>query len=99
MYGTLYREVSMKAVKEKNANTQHAVMDLIGATCTSCSIAVEHLARRLNGVADAYVDRATRTIHVAYYDAHVLERIKEFVGQLGYKATIREKESTETFRR
>ena len=77
----------------------HAVMDLVGATCTSCAIAIEHLAKRLDGVEGVYVDRATRTIHVAYRDAHALQRISEFVEQLGYQATVREKESKEDFLR
>ena len=76
----------------------HGVMDLIGATCTSCSIAVEHLAKRMDGVVDAYVDRATHTIHVAYNDEAVLQKISEFVDHLGYKATIRDKASSEAFR-
>ncbi len=87
----------MYAIKKDKAH--HAVMDLVGATCTSCAIAIEHLAKRLDGVEGAYVDRATRTIHVAYHDAQALERISEFVGQLGYQATVREKESKEDFLR
>ena len=68
-----------------------AILSLRGATCTSCSIAVEHIGRRLDGVEDIYVDRATSTIHVVYDNEAVLARICEFVSQLGYSASVKEK--------
>ena len=68
--------------------TKNAVLLLQGATCTSCSIAIEHLGRRLDGVSDIYVDRGSGTIHVAYDgNQQILDRLIDFVDQLGYRAT------------
>jgi copper chaperone CopZ len=74
-------------------NTQapkKAVLDLEGANCTSCSIAIEHLGRKLDGVEDIFVDRGTSTVQVEYVgETEVLDKIVEFVDRLGYHASIR----------
>lgn len=84
-----------KQEKQHDASVvlKKAVLDLKGATCTSCSIAVEHIGRRLDGVSDIYVDRATSTINVTYRDDDsVLDKICDFVHQLGYDAQVRLKD-------
>ncbi|TVR05478.1 MAG: heavy-metal-associated domain-containing protein [Spirochaetaceae bacterium] len=77
-----------------NTNTEaqikHAVLDLKGATCTSCAIAIEHLGKRLKGVSDIAVERATSTIQVDYDgNTELLQKLCDFVGRLGYEATVR----------
>lgn len=70
---------------------KRAVFDLQGATCTSCSIAIEHFARRLAGVEDVYVDRASSTIQLEYDGtADTVEKIIGMVRKIGYDATLRD---------
>ena len=76
-----------------DAPIQHAVLDLTGATCTSCAIAIEHLGKRMKGISDIYVERATRTIQVDYDgNAELLQKLCDFVGRLGYEASVRSTE-------
>ena len=75
---------------EDTAATKKAILDLEGANCTSCSIAIEHLGRKLDGVEDIFVDRGTSTVQVEYAGTtEVLDKIVEFVDRLGYHASIR----------
>ena len=72
------------------AEPKHAILDLTGATCTSCVIAIEHLGRRIHGVSDITVDRATSTIQVEYDgNREALDKICEFVSRIGYSAEVR----------
>ncbi len=74
---------------ERAVETKKAVLDLIGATCTSCSITIEHVGRKLEGVSDILVDRGTSTIQVEYDgNRESLEKIVELVDRLGYEARI-----------
>ncbi len=69
---------------------KHAILDLNGATCTSCVIAIEHLGRRVQGINDITVDRATSTIQVEYDgNREALDKICEFVERIGYSAEVR----------
>ena len=71
--------------------TKSAVLDLVGATCTSCAITIEHAGRRMAGVTDIYVDRATSTIQVEYDgEEEVLNQICDIVDRIGYEAKIRD---------
>ena len=75
---------------EQTADTKKAILDLEGANCTSCSIAIEHLGRKLDGVEEILVDRGTSTVQVEYQGgAGVLDKIVDFVDRLGYHASIR----------
>lgn len=77
----------------EQSTRQHAALDLTGATCTSCVIAIEHLGRRIKGISDIYVDRQTKSIQVEFDgNRQSLEKIQEFVRRIGYEATIREPE-------
>ncbi len=81
----------------EQSTQQHAALDLTGATCTSCVIAIEHLGKRIKGISDIYVDRQTKSIEVEYDgNRQSLEKIQEFVRRIGYDATIREDESAST---
>jgi copper chaperone CopZ len=72
------------------ATNKKAILDLEGANCTSCSIAIEHFAKRLDGVSDVYVDRGTSTINLEYSgDQEILDKICNLVDRLGYHATVR----------
>jgi len=78
---------------ENTADTKKAVLDLEGANCTSCSIAIEHIGRKLKGVEDIFVDRGTSTVQVEYSgETEVLDTIVNFVDRLGYHASIRNTE-------
>jgi copper chaperone CopZ len=75
---------------EKTIHDRKAVIDLIDATCTSCAIAIEHAGRRLPGVTEIYVDRATSTVQVEYDgESEVLDQICTVVARIGYEARIR----------
>lgn len=70
-------------------HTKHAVLILHGATCTSCTFAVEHFGERLNGIEDIWVDKEHSCIRVDYNgDVSLLEQICEFVKKIGYEASI-----------
>lgn len=78
---------------EQAADTKKAVLDLEGANCTSCSIAIEHLGKKLKGVHDIFVDRGTSTVQVEYEgNIQTLDQICDFVDRLGYHASIRQAE-------
>ena len=78
---------------EQTTDTKKAILDLEGANCTSCSIAIEHLGKKLDGVHDIMVDRGTSTVQVEYGgDIKTLDKICDFVDRLGYHASIRQTE-------
>ena len=67
-----------------------AILDLDGAHCASCTYAIEHLGRKVQGVTDITVDAAQQEIRVEYEgNPGSLERIVEIVRRLGYEASIR----------
>lgn len=67
-----------------------AILDLKGATCTSCSIGIEHMARRIKGVDHIQVDRGSGEIHLEYDgNTATVEKIQGFVQAIGYEATVR----------
>jgi copper chaperone CopZ len=70
---------------------KHTVFDLIGATCTSCAIGIEHMAQRIKGVEEVYVDRNTSEIHLEFDgNPATVEKIVQFVRAIGYDATVQE---------
>ncbi|HUX51710.1 MAG TPA: heavy metal-associated domain-containing protein [Spirochaetia bacterium] len=70
-----------------------AILDLEGATCTSCSIAIEHYGNRLHGVSDILVDRRTKTIQLEYDGtADTVDKIIAMVQKIGYNAVLRSSE-------
>ena len=72
------------------ATEKKAVLDLQGAHCTSCAITIEHAGRRIDGISDIFVDRATSTIQISYDgNRKSLESVCDIVERIGYKATIR----------
>jgi copper chaperone CopZ len=80
-------------MEQATDNTKKAVLDLEGANCTSCSIAIEHFGKRLDGVSDIFVDRGTSTIQIEYDgNREILDRLCDLVDRLGYKATVRQTE-------
>ena len=75
---------------DATSTPNRAVLDLEGATCTSCAIAIEHAGRRIPGVRDLLVDRGTSTIQVEYDGGdEVLSDIRSVVTRLGYEARVR----------
>lgn len=68
-----------------------AILELQGATCTSCSIGIEHMGRRIKGVDHIQVDRGTGEIHLEWDgNPATVEKIQGFVKAIGYEATLRE---------
>lgn len=94
---SLYQKQNQRYLRGMEQSTkQHAALDLTGATCTSCVIAIEHLGKRIKGISDIYVDRKTKSIEVEYDgNRQSLEKIQEFVHRIGYVATIRETEAAD----
>lgn len=73
------------------SETKKAILDLQGGTCTSCSIAIEHFAKRLDGIHSVEVDRGASEIHVEYNgDTTYLDKIIEMVEKIGYEAWLRD---------
>lgn len=74
-----------------DSETKRAILDLQGGTCTSCSIAIEHFAKRLEGIHFVEVDRGASEIHVEYNgDTQYLDKIIEMVRMIGYEAWLRD---------
>ncbi|TVR58681.1 MAG: heavy-metal-associated domain-containing protein [Spirochaetaceae bacterium] len=70
-----------------------AILDLNGAHCTSCSIAIEHFGKKLEGVHEIYVDRGNHTINLAYDgNEKILTQLCDLVAKLGYEAHVRSSE-------
>lgn len=68
---------------------KRATFDLVGATCTSCSIGIEHLGRRIKGVEDIWVDRQTSTINMDFDgNQATVDKITQFVQAIGYQANF-----------
>lgn len=73
---------------------EKAILDLVGATCTSCSIGIEHLGRRIKGVSEITVDRGSGEIHLSYDgNPATVEKITNYVQAIGYEAKLRESAS------
>ena len=74
---------------ESTITQKKAILNLIGATCTSCAITIEHVGKKMDGISDIFVDRATSTIQVEYDgNREVLDRICDLVHRIGYEANI-----------
>jgi cation transport ATPase len=72
-------------------NMETAILDLQGATCTSCSIGIEHMGRRIKGVENIDVHRGSGEIHLEWDgNPATVEKIQGFVQAIGYEATLRE---------
>lgn len=72
---------------------ERATFDLVGATCTSCSIAVEHMGRRIKGVEEIEVDRQTGEIHMDFDgNPATIDKIINFVQAIGYDAHLKNEE-------
>ena len=72
---------------------ERATFELIGATCTSCSIGIEHMGRRIKGVEDISVDRQTGEIFMDFDgNPTTVEKVINFVQAIGYDATLKSEE-------
>lgn len=81
----------MKAEKNthQSIDPQRAVLDLQGATCTSCKFAIEHYGKRLEGLSDIHVDAPANKIYVEYDgDETILDSIIWVVRKIGYDASV-----------
>ncbi len=74
---------------QQSQKRKKALIELVGATCTSCAIGIEHMGAHLEGVHDIWVDKKESYIHVEY-DGNIieLEKICDFVHRIGYQANI-----------
>lgn len=79
----------MSKVQTPAAEHKHARIELVGATCTSCAIGIEHMGSRLEGVYDIWVDKQESCIKIEY-DGNImqLEKICDFIHRIGYQANI-----------
>lgn len=65
------------------------LLDVDGATCSSCVYTIEHVGAKLKGVYDCYVDRNTSQIQLTYDGSQeTLDRIVELVDKIGYTAVV-----------
>ena len=72
---------------------KRAIFDLVGATCTSCSIGIEHMGRRIRGVEDVWVDRQTSEIFLDFHgNPATVDKIVNFVQAIGYEARLKSEE-------
>ena len=70
---------------------KRTTFELIGATCTSCVIGIEHMGRRIKGVEDIVVDRTNGEIYLDFDgDPTTEEKIVRFIQAIGYDATVKE---------
>jgi copper chaperone CopZ len=68
---------------------KRATFELVGATCTSCSIGIEHMGRRIKGVEEIWVDRQTGTIYMDFDgNSATVDKITQFVQAIGYQANF-----------
>ena len=68
------------------------LLDVDGATCTSCVYTIEHVGAKLKGVYECYVDRSTSQIQLTYDGQDdTLNRIVELVDKIGYTAVVNTK--------
>ena len=80
----------MNTTTDNNTTEKKAILDLDGAHCTSCSIAIEHFGKKLAGVRDIYVDRGNHTINLTYDgNEQILAELCGLVAKLGYEANVR----------
>ncbi|GAB6089680.1 cation transporter [Spirochaeta dissipatitropha] len=62
-------------------------LQLDGANCSSCVYTIEHLGRKMDGVKDIYVDRATQQIELSYDgNEETVEKLITIVKKIGYTA-------------
>lgn len=81
----------MSSNTEQTPTIHTAVLDLDGATCTSCVYTIEKVGRKFNGVSDIFVDRASQTINLEYNgDETIIDQLVTIVDRIGYTATLRE---------
>ncbi len=63
------------------------MLDMQGGTCTSCSIAIEHFAKRLKGISSVEVDRGKSRIYLEHDgDQANVDKVIEMVQRIGYDA-------------
>ena len=63
------------------------ILDVDGATCTSCVYTIEHVGKRIHGVHDVYVDRAAQQIQLDYDgNPETVEKLITIVQRIGYNA-------------
>ena len=67
-----------------------AILEVNGARCASCSYAIEHMGRKVQGVEEIRVHPDSQEIHVRYGgDPESLQQIIRIVARLGYEARLR----------
>lgn len=74
--------------------THKAILDLTGATCTSCVYTIEHVGKRIKGVKDINVDRGAHEIQLEYDGSpDTINTIISIVQRIGYDAQLRRQEN------
>ena len=81
------------ASSDAPVETKRALIDVDGATCTSCVYTIEHVGKKLKGVNDCYVDRNTSQIQLSYDGRdETLDEIVHLVDRIGYNAVVNQKD-------
>jgi copper chaperone CopZ len=73
----------MKNISER----KRARLKLTGATCPSCTHAIQHAGKKLKGVENVEVDPVEKIIDLDYSGSEdAVEAIRDLVDRLGYSA-------------
>ncbi len=72
-----------------SSQIKKALIDVDGATCTSCVYTIEHVAGKMKGVSQIFVDRNTSQIQLEYDGRReTLDEIVKLVDKIGYTAVV-----------
>jgi copper chaperone CopZ len=78
--------------KEEPSDLRTEKLTLLGATCPSCSHAIRHAGRRLEGVRNIEIDPVSKELSLEYEgDDTPVEKIQEIIRRLGYDSVRKEK--------
>ena len=79
------------ADKNKKDNLRTEKLTLLGATCPSCSHAIRHAGRRIDGVRSIEIDPVSKELSLEYEgDDAAVEKIRDIIRRLGYDSVRKE---------
>ena len=79
------------ADKNKKDTLRTEKLTLLGATCPSCSHAIRHAGRRIDGVRSIEIDPVSKELSLEYEgDDAAVEKIRDIIRRLGYDSVRKE---------
>lgn len=64
------------------------ILQIQGATCTGCRLAIETYARRADGVQDFILDNSMNQIQLVHSEPEAVDDLIELIKKIGYNADI-----------